>query len=314
VTHESWRIPSDPVRGFTSITLAGLAACGFQSPGTGPSGNSDIDASIMAMEPDAPRDPDDPDFDDDGVLNAADNCPDVANMDQFNEDRDVRGDACDPCPQLSAEAADVDTDADKVGDGCDPHPDVVGDKLVYWNGFHVPGAALPTELSMVHGSGQRWTIAGDHLVFTRSGDDWNIPAFETGAVNHTTDATFEITATYNSIGAAAAGVAADIASNDDDVFECQARTDSPRREMWYWNGRGPGGVWTELDTSTTPTPNGIYRIVLRRNPADMACTTTRDGSTVALATTRPSALRTRAGLFARNVDVRYQYLAIYTSP
>lgn len=38
------------------------------------------------------------DLDCDGVLNAVDNCPEVANPDQTDTDADGKGDACDPCP------------------------------------------------------------------------------------------------------------------------------------------------------------------------------------------------------------------------
>jgi hypothetical protein len=38
------------------------------------------------------------DRDDDGALDALDNCPVTANADQRDADGDRRGDACDPCP------------------------------------------------------------------------------------------------------------------------------------------------------------------------------------------------------------------------
>lgn len=38
------------------------------------------------------------DFDNDGVINPADNCPEVQNADQANSDEDAFGDACDPFP------------------------------------------------------------------------------------------------------------------------------------------------------------------------------------------------------------------------
>jgi len=57
------------------------------------------------------------DNDSDGLINSMDNCPDKANPDQANEDRDMRGDVCDPCPIKAEPAADLDSDADGVGDG-----------------------------------------------------------------------------------------------------------------------------------------------------------------------------------------------------
>jgi hypothetical protein len=75
------------------------------------------------------------DTDADGVDDAEDNCPDVANADQADADADGTGDACDAdnqdsdgdtifdsvdnCP-LVMNADQLDTDADGVGDACDP--------------------------------------------------------------------------------------------------------------------------------------------------------------------------------------------------
>ena len=64
-----------------------------------------------------------PDADGDGVENAKDNCPDVANADQADGDADGVGDACDVCP-AAADADQADGDADGVGDACDVCPSV----------------------------------------------------------------------------------------------------------------------------------------------------------------------------------------------
>ncbi|MCC6800221.1 MAG: thrombospondin type 3 repeat-containing protein, partial [Anaerolineae bacterium] len=71
------------------------------------------------------------DTDADGVPDATDNCPSVANPAQTNTDGDAFGDACDPdddndsvpdasdnCP-LVANTAQTDTDGDGLGDACD---------------------------------------------------------------------------------------------------------------------------------------------------------------------------------------------------
>jgi hypothetical protein len=89
-------------------------------------------ASSPDTDGDGLQDHCDPDDDNDGVLDDADNCPRDANSDQANLDGDERGDVCDTdddgdgvpdasdnCPRL-ANSDQVDVDADNIGDACDP--------------------------------------------------------------------------------------------------------------------------------------------------------------------------------------------------
>ena len=59
-----------------------------------------------------------PDTDGDGITDASDNCPSVANVSQTNSDSDVLGDACDNC-YLIGNTNQLNTDADSYGDVCD---------------------------------------------------------------------------------------------------------------------------------------------------------------------------------------------------
>jgi hypothetical protein len=62
------------------------------------------------------------DTDNDGVLDAADNCPAVPNPGQIDGDYDAIGDDCDNCPAV-ANADQINTDGDALGDVCDPDLD-----------------------------------------------------------------------------------------------------------------------------------------------------------------------------------------------
>lgn len=67
-----------------------------------------------------------PDTDGDGVLDAADNCPKIANADQADADKDGIGDVCDKCPTLSYLGAVDDFDGVPAQDDCCPRsaPDI----------------------------------------------------------------------------------------------------------------------------------------------------------------------------------------------
>jgi cysteine-rich repeat protein len=60
-----------------------------------------------------------PDKDNDGKLDAVDNCPDIANADQADGDGDGVGDVCDNCVLLGNKNQ-ADSDGDGAGDVCDP--------------------------------------------------------------------------------------------------------------------------------------------------------------------------------------------------
>jgi uncharacterized protein len=92
--------------------------------------SSDHDAVVIGLILDA---------DNDGVPDATDNCPNVANPNQENNDGDSLGDACDPdddndgdldandnCP-FTANSDQANNDGDSLGDACDPDDDNDGD-------------------------------------------------------------------------------------------------------------------------------------------------------------------------------------------
>ena len=101
------------------------------------------------------------DLDNDGVLNAQDNCPMRTNADQHDEDGDGVGDVCDNCPTVAnpdqrdtTEAATNNQFPDGVGDACDLRPGLGGDKIAHLSTF-----ADPAQATQWIGTG--WTIAGD---------------------------------------------------------------------------------------------------------------------------------------------------------
>jgi hypothetical protein len=73
------------------------------------------------------------DIDADGFNDLVDNCPAKANIDQHDEDADMIGDVCDPCPHIPGNAADG--DGDGVGDACDPQPTIAKQSIKFFDPF-----------------------------------------------------------------------------------------------------------------------------------------------------------------------------------
>jgi MYXO-CTERM domain-containing protein len=88
------------------------------------------------------------DSDGDGVFDACDNCPHVANADQKDGDGDGIGDACDNCP-TTPNSDQGDQDGDGIGDVCDP--DIDGDGLT-----NDQEAALGTDPKNADTDGDGW--------------------------------------------------------------------------------------------------------------------------------------------------------------
>ena len=78
------------------------------------------------------------DEDQDMIADDGDNCPGMANAEQYDEDNDERGDICDPCPPFGEllEGA-GDDDGDGVGNLCDPNP-MGPNSILFFEGFHTP--------------------------------------------------------------------------------------------------------------------------------------------------------------------------------
>ena len=86
------------------LSLVSLAACTSTNP-TGPGLGATPDArSAMDVTTGLGLDifvPPDLDADNDGVVDADDNCSGISNPEQLDSDNDGLGDACDNCPQVA---------------------------------------------------------------------------------------------------------------------------------------------------------------------------------------------------------------------
>jgi hypothetical protein len=199
-----------PRRGYDSSVrgclVAMLLAIGCYTPivplevpcsasGACPEGQACIamkcEPALGTLQPDAAVPPEDAtmvvdgvvtvlDRDHDGILDVSDNCPDTANTDQFNEDGDRFGDACDLCPQLAdtASTAPLDMDGDRIGDACDPHPGMK-DSVWLFDGFHTHPPGSPT--GWPHSLD--WAAVGDKLRADATNGDFLTPQFTSPSGN-----------------------------------------------------------------------------------------------------------------------------------
>jgi hypothetical protein len=122
-----------------------------------------------------------PDRDGDGILNAEDNCPKIANPGQEDADGDHVGDACDNCP-VAANPGQQDADRDRVGDACDPCTDPDRDGTAS-PGF--PASTCPVDNCPLIANAAQTDSDGDGLgdacdsCTDRDGDGLGDPGFPT---------------------------------------------------------------------------------------------------------------------------------------
>lgn len=100
------------------------------------------------------------DTDGDGILDTADNCPAIANPQQYDEDGDGIGNLCDNCPHVANPGQAATLDADAVGDACDPNQGRL-DTQVLFDGFDV------TPANWQVGSG--WAVGNGKATGTATG-------------------------------------------------------------------------------------------------------------------------------------------------
>jgi hypothetical protein len=267
------------------------------------------DAGIDVCACDAPIDST-TDRDGDGVLDAVDNCPDIANADQADEDTDGMGDVCDPCPPS---ANNVDADADGVADDCDPHPNVAGDQIVLFEGFN-------------HGIPASWTKTGtwsttvDDIVAnpaTGNGAMLLLPAFS----DHETLAAGIKIRSASGTGYREAGLLDNYTAGTGYFIECAdlitGSTDSTPNVPLVDLFREPAG--TALDR--TPFAWAVTDemvIVHTRNSSTYSCfsydLTTAMGQTASGSDSAAASPTPQCGLRAYSATAEFHWFMVITSP
>jgi hypothetical protein len=151
----------DTMRAMRAMILVACAACSFRSPAGSDGQAGAPDGGVDGRGGG--------DQDGDGVADAIDLCPTLADPQQRDHDGDGRGDVCDRCPALPS-TSDPDQDGDGVGDACDPNPTATGDKRILWIGFYPEDAAQLADNSRWQRGGT-WSIVDGWVRIDASGVD-----------------------------------------------------------------------------------------------------------------------------------------------
>lgn len=297
--------PSLYARLVRALALVFLVGCGAESIG-GPCSLEDPDCGSGVCNLSTPDGTGvcidaDGDIDGDGLPNSKDFCnqgPGGA----YDEDGDLIGDECDPCPIARPTGA-GDPDGDGVEAPCDPEPTVPGDQIVLFEGFN---AGLPMSWKMT-GS---WEFRGGEVIGTP--DATTVEPILTGSLplvttkvavlgSYRVDAV-DMTATSSYVGVTAldrrpAGVAA---------VTC--------------GGQRAGGVDALLlDTDTGAAPKAFanlfdtasrYRVAEKLEGITAACSMIADNEQGAVTQNTGGNAPTEGGVFVRGATARFQYLLV----
>jgi hypothetical protein len=287
-------------RGVCVTIATCVSACGFHGAQP-PSGD---DATSM---PDSGNG--DADADLDGVFDAADNCPARSNPDQHDEDGDLAGDACDPCPQVAN--ATLDTDGDGLADACDPRPATGGDQLVLFETFAGSGNLPPGWQHKGGGAPSDWK-RGDDALTIDADNNTRVAIVPAGAQRHAIDAGIDMVSLDAGTGFQFVTVLADTRADIQQFIGCGMRFDAfaggPGREVFAFSQ--PTYSTLALDQTEPPTGSGAYRLTFVLDGAE-ECTI--PGATLEHRQVRnviPFG-NTFVGLRINNATVAFRYVAVY---
>jgi hypothetical protein len=255
------------------------------------------------------------DLDGDGIANAADNCPHVANPNQHDEDGDGVGDACDNCPSV-ANANQADTTevglmqfADGVGDACDLRPALGGDKIAAFFAF-----ASDAETAAWHGDG--WTIGGDALNAGASSSwaiDRNAPGNDLAAHAEITTASWTSTPALLGVAVDGDGIGGGTLCSLTPDRDGDGNDEIDLHEL--------AAAATTASLGAALTPGNALSITTWRAidtlhmTAKITCTVHYNGQTIKLEIPAADDIWVGTyGLVATNTDAAIASLVVYTSP
>lgn len=247
----------------------------------------------------------DGDIDGDGLPNKRDFCNQMSGG-EFDEDGDGLGDICDACP-IARSPENSDPDSDGVASPCDPDSSTPGDKIVVFEGFN---GTLP--------AGWRkegtWEVRGGEAVFTSTNASLEqtlvttLPATTRHLAVHASYRVDQLdtTATQTIAGA----VAADVRPAGTSIASCASSRTGTTDSLVF---KSDAGVMTKGFTNLFDTAS-LYRVAQRIDNAQGGCAMISDSQSGAVQATTAGDLFTQAGVTARGLNVRFQYVLVVQRP
>jgi len=291
---------------YAPTTLAG-APCTPPPAGEGvcPSGQicapsgvclrpSDVGPAPDASPDGAPNNDDDGD----GVANAVDNCPKLANPDQANDDGDAFGDACDPCPPFADDVV-VDPDGDGVSGLCDPFPLVPGDHIALFESFR--GTALPAGWNAVGA----WSFVNGSAVVTSGDGDLSALTIPHPHLAKTTVMTQLIVDDLVGSGARALGPMQMYQPSTSRGIVCELRRNGNGPKLSLFDSTSTGVAINELDS--TFDVGTVATVINRRDSTAYQC---NDGTTIVPGITGYTTTTPSIGLRAKSVSGRFAWVLV----
>ena len=187
-------------------------------------------------------------------------CPNATGHD---EDGDGIDDACDGCPHI-ADPTQPDRDGDGVDDACDPHPDTPGDKIAFFDPFTGPRSSWMFPLTQP-------TYSGDDLVVDVVTTGYFNGVLALSGSNATYSMGFAITATGGSNDQILIGLDQD----GNHTYYCEL-LDAPGSQPAFGYTGNDGGTFNRFATGAMPALAVASDVVitLANAPPNVTCATT----------------------------------------
>lgn len=245
---------------------------------------------------------DDPveDLDTDGVVDTMDNCVGVANPDQDDEDGDLLGDVCDPCPPF---ADSEDPDGDKVAGRCDPRPSDPGEMIAHFAGFE----RLPTDLTL-DGS---WTVSGGKLHVVGNLNSLAGATWISNAERETVSTNATIDEMFGSNVARPIGVVHQFDAGTADGTTCVFGINPSNLQVYALADNGSTGAIVLVQVPVAVGDSSTF--ASRRDGIEYSCLAERL-TTPMTGTNNLFSTPNRVGLHARSASATFDWAMVVTSP